>query len=666
MQQPKHIRSGIRPPQIRTLLRPLGTLSENSELVLPKTSKKAHEAPALINQGVSNALARNKLRRRSKSFTDLRCVNNKPVSLDSLKVPLKLPAARKIPGPAPVRHPISKSSTNIKPEISKVTVGAKRPLPNKSDEGVQKAKVKKIPDWDYKARFLQAKERIQQNETLIANLKQELTETFTVKEELVEMKKHLMILKNEKQSLELKLITFEDQKKELQEARIYQDNLEKRLQEKEEERIKLEEIIQSQQALYNECLDKNLTLTKKFNIAQDKNCSYEKQITTLESELTTLKNDLTQRQLERRILHNTIQDLKGNIRVFCRVRPVLDTEENKLQTSIEYVDETSFSIRKSRESVNQITGKTLDMRSDFSFDKVFAPCTSQEEVFEDLAQLVQSALDGYHVCVFAYGQTGSGKTFTMQGTESPAHQGMIPRTVRLVFDSIEKLERCGWKYGVQVSFLEIYNENVRDLLNLHGGKKLNIQFNEGKETTVTNMRMESIKSARELEVYMTKAQQFRATAATDFNEHSSRSHAITKIFLRGINTEHNITYNGSINLVDLAGSENAKQAVAGERLTETKNINKSLSTLGDVILALHSKAKHVPYRNSKLTYLLQSCLGGNSKTLMIVNISPLEECFGESISSLRFASKVKEVKTISKRNKATINHTLQREKSAVE
>lgn len=227
---------------------------------------------------------------------------------------------------------------------------------------------------------------------------------------------------------------------------------------------------------------------------------------------------------------------------------------------------------------------------------------------------------------------------------------MIPRTVELLFKKKENLETMGWKYLIRCSFLEIYNDTIKDLLNPGGKAPLEIRFNEGRGTTVTNLLEKDIESPYEFYKLMQKAQESRATASTNFNEHSSRSHAVTKISIEGRKRDHKSVFLGSLHLVDLAGSESAK-TTQNERLAETKNINKSLATLGDVMFALYNKDNHVPYRNSKLTYLLQSCLGGNSKTLMIVNISPFEDCFNETMNSLRFAAKVKEVKTTSRRNK---------------
>lgn len=231
---------------------------------------------------------------------------------------------------------------------------------------------------------------------------------------------------------------------------------------------------------------------------------------------------------------------------------------------------------------------------------------------------------------------------------------MIPRTINLLFSSIHRLQKSGWRHVVEASFLEIYNENINDLLSPDSKLQYDILFNEGKGITVKNLTIKTVASAEELQSLMRLAHRNRAVAVTNFNEHSSRSHAVTKINVTGHYKAKGIIYSSSISLVDLAGSESAK-TTSNERLVETKNINKSLSMLGSVMLSLYNKSSHIPYRNSKLTHLLQSSLGGDSKTLMFVNISPLEECFGESINSLRFASTVKEVKTTARRNKMKLD-----------
>lgn len=223
---------------------------------------------------------------------------------------------------------------------------------------------------------------------------------------------------------------------------------------------------------------------------------------------------------------------------------------------------------------------------------------------------------------------------------------MIPRAVELLFEKIQDLRSFHWNYDVQLSVIEIYNETLKDLLNSKSNTSHEIRFNEGKGITVTNLTNVSVLSPSEFYSYMRQANNNRAVAATNYNEHSSRSHAITQIEIKGRNSKSNLHYSSVLYLVDLAGSENAK---CSQRMDETKAINKSLANLGNVMLALQNKEKFVPYRNSKLTYLLQSALGGNSKTLMFVNVSPLQDNYNETLNSLRFASKVRKVTTKSRR-----------------
>lgn len=218
--------------------------------------------------------------------------------------------------------------------------------------------------------------------------------------------------------------------------------------------------------------------------------------------------------------------------------------------------------------------------------------------------------------------------------------GIIPRTVGLLYDSIKHLNRCGWTYEIKASFLEIYNEILCDLLEPKT-KNLEIKMvssTNQKDIYVSNIKEVTVKCARELREYIEMAKSNRITACTAGNERSSRSHAVTQITVIGRHRDRNFELTkGTINLVDLAGSESAKTS---NRMDETKNINRSLSELTNVMLALVKKSNHVPYRNSKLTHLLMPSLGGNSKTLMIVNVNPLDDHFGETNKSLRFASTV--------------------------
>ncbi|XP_050190416.1 kinesin-like protein KIFC1 isoform X2 [Myiozetetes cayanensis] len=291
-----------------------------------------------------------------------------------------------------------------------------------------------------------------------------------------------------------------------------------------------------------------------------------------------------------------------------------------------------------------------ELRYDFTFDRVFPPGASQQEIFQEIQLLVQSALDGYPVCIFAYGQTGSGKTFTMEGPEppgAPESRGMIPRAVQHLFQSTHDLAGKGWQYHFSASFLEIYNESLRDLLLVKGQRAADLDIRRvspnSDELHVPNLTWVPVETEEEVLELLQRAGSQRSVAQTGLNNRSSRSHSVFQLRIRGEQRARDLRCASTLTLVDLAGSERLeKSGSVGDRLRETQSINSSLSALGLVITALCNKEQHVPYRNSKLTFLLQNCLGGNAKVLMFVTISPLEENFGESLNSLRFASKVNE------------------------
>lgn len=378
-----------------------------------------------------------------------------------------------------------------------------------------------------------------------------------------------------------------------------------------------------------------------------------------DAELATLERQARADASEMRKLRNTIQELKGNIRVFARVRPLLPSEEEKVDKEVarsmfEYKEMGQGIVAKNPTGIEKVAGGIKMSKHPFKFDKVFNPKDSQDNVFEEISQLVQSALDGYRVCIFAYGQTGSGKTYTMLGNGENGGKdlGMIPRSVRQVFETARGMEKDDWELNLKASFLEIYNENLRDLLTDSAptgkGKSrgkdeaYKIHFDGARGLTVVNdLTVVEVKTEEEMNRLIQRSMRKRATAATKANEQSSRSHCVFRLYITGQNKATGETRTGLLNLIDLAGSERLSHSKAeGERLRETRNINKSLSSLGDVISALSKNEKHVPFRNSKLTYLLQDSLGGNSKTLMFVNISHAVETFHESLTSLRFAQKV--------------------------
>ena len=356
-------------------------------------------------------------------------------------------------------------------------------------------------------------------------------------------------------------------------------------------------------------------------------------------------------EMLRKKLHNQILELKGNIRVFCRTRPLTDEEASaEMPNGAPTISYTSQGEKSGKGlQLHVATNKQAKKRSssgescyNFDFDRAFQQDASQEEVFEEISQLVQSALDGYKVCIFAYGQTGSGKTHTMIGNSD--QPGMIPRSLEQIFQSGEKMKEQGWDYTISVSMMEIYNEEYKDLLSkkkLPAGKQHTVKHDQKGKTTMTYMTDVKVTSMEKVESLLAKAMSLRSVAATQCNEHSSRSHFVFRLNIDGANQSLGQNVNGVLNLVDLAGSERlSKSQATGDRLKETQSINKSLSALGDVIMAINNGDSHVPYRNSKLTWLLQPCLGNQSKALMFVNVAPSQESAQETLCSLRFASKV--------------------------
>lgn len=358
-----------------------------------------------------------------------------------------------------------------------------------------------------------------------------------------------------------------------------------------------------------------------------------------------LQEKLRKEETSRRKLHNQVQELKGNIRVFCRVRPTLSMDAADEQAKIAFPDdgEDAKEIDVRGPDEKSSLGTVTTKKYPFAFDRVFGPGSQNEQVFEEISQLIQSALDGYNVCIFCYGQTGSGKTYTMSSED-----GMIPRAVHMIYDTAQGLEERGWKYQMEGSFVEVYNENLNDLLGRSDDfdkKKHEIRHDmQTCKTTITDITSVGLDSPEKVEEILAQAMSNRSVAATKANERSSRSHSVFILKLSGHNSITGERSEGTLNLVDLAGSERLSQSkVEGARLKETQNINRSLSCLGDVIGALGQgkDGGHIPYRNSKLTYLLQFSLGGNSKTLMFCMISPLQAHLGETLTSLRFATKVR-------------------------
>ncbi|XP_034894668.1 kinesin-like protein KIN-14J isoform X2 [Populus alba] len=340
---------------------------------------------------------------------------------------------------------------------------------------------------------------------------------------------------------------------------------------------------------------------------------------------------------ENRRLYNEVQDLKGNIRVYCRIRPFLPGQSKK-RTTVEYIGENGELV------ISNPSKQGKDSHRLFKLNKVFGPAATQEEVFLDTQPLIRSVLDGYNVCIFAYGQTGSGKTYTMSGPTMTSQEdwGVNYRALHDLFQ-ISQNRKSSISYEVGVQMVEIYNEQVRDLLSSDGPhRRLGIwSTTQPNGLAVPDASMHAVTSTADVLELMRIGLMNRAVGATALNERSSRSHSVLTIHVYGMDLETGAVLRGNLHLVDLAGSERVDRSEAtGERLREAQHINKSLSALGDVIFSLAQKSQHVPYRNSKLTQVLQSSLGGQAKTLMFVQLNPDVDSYSETISTLKFAERV--------------------------
>eukprot|EP00794_Sanderia_malayensis_P017022 gene17022-18736_t len=299
--------------------------------------------------------------------------------------------------------------------------------------------------------------------------------------------------------------------------------------------------------------------------------------------------------------------------------------------------------------------KASDAPRDFTFDAVYDWNSKQRDIYDEtFSPLVDSVLDGYNGTIFAYGQTGTGKTFTMEGVRGdPDLRGVIPNSFDHIFTHISRTH--DQQFLVRASYLEIYQEEIKDLLSKDHKKKLDLKERPDTGIYVKDLQSFVTKSVKEIEHVMNVGNQNRAVGATNMNEHSSRSHAIFLIYIEcsevGPDGETHIRV-GKLNMVDLAGSERqSKTGAQGERLKEATKINLSLSALGNVISALvDGKSTHIPYRDSKLTRLLQDSLGGNARTVMVANLGPASYNYEETLTTLRYADRAKKIK-----NKPKIN-----------
>ena len=365
-----------------------------------------------------------------------------------------------------------------------------------------------------------------------------------------------------------------------------------------------------------------------------------------------------------------------NLKVAIRVRPPLSREmeknlpfraitvvskENHTCSLVEYL---GGELDEAKRQLEWVSNPKLFQLHRFTFDEVFDIGTSQEEVFNISAKpAVNSVLEGYNSTIFAYGQTGTGKTFTMEGftyNNMDNSRGIIPRTIESIFSYIESNSNKNTKFIIRAAYLQIYNEMISDLLKPENtNKNLSIREDKQKGLYVDDLSEWAVRGPSDIYTLLERGATCREVSNTFMNDVSSRSHAVFMITVEQmISTKSGkqITKIGKLNLVDLAGSERTRiTGTTGKQLKESIKINKSLSALGNVINALTDtkERKHIPYRDSKLTRLLEDSLGGNCKTTMIATISPAHCSFNESLSTLNFARRAKNIK-----NRPVINEDI--------
>ena len=343
----------------------------------------------------------------------------------------------------------------------------------------------------------------------------------------------------------------------------------------------------------------------------------------------------------------------ANVNVICRFRPMNEMEIiNGSEQVCVFTSPTSLQFYSTRERNNY----------EFNFDRIFQPSSTQEEIYSyGVKGIIDSVLNGYNGTVLAYGQTGSGKTYTMQGEiGNEKTKGIIPRMIKHVFDYIHE-QNSSSEFMLKVSMIEIYQEKIRDLLDI-SRVNLPIRQDSIKGIYVDGCSERYVGCPRDVLNALELGANNRVQAATNMNEHSSRSHSIFILTINQTNKKEGFSKIGKLYLVDLAGSEKiSKSGATGFTIKEAEKINLSLTTLGRVIYNLtDGKSQHVPYRESKLTRVLQESLGGNSKTCLIITCSPSIYNESETLSTLRFGERAKKIKNKPKINKEVTIAELQK------
>ena len=338
--------------------------------------------------------------------------------------------------------------------------------------------------------------------------------------------------------------------------------------------------------------------------------------------------------------------MSETVKVALRCRPMSKDEKNASLSTV-------VTINDSRNEIFLNNPKNAQTKQ-FTFDHAYSQKSSQNDIYQDCAyRIIESVLEGYNGTIFAYGQTGTGKTYTMEGDKNcEENKGIIPRTFEQIFNTIDGTSET--QFLVSCTMLELYNEDVFDLLMDKGKNKLSVGQKVDTGFFVKDLSTHDMKSAKECLELLNKGSLNRKKAETQMNKDSSRSHSIFSIIIEtSVMDEqgNQMIKKGKLNLVDLAGSERqSKTKATGMQLEEAKKINLSLVCLGKVISSLTQRASHIPYRDSKLTKLLMDSLGGNTKTIMIANVGPACKNYDETLNTIRYANQAKNIK-----NKPKIN-----------
>ncbi|GBG67038.1 hypothetical protein CBR_g78819 [Chara braunii] len=375
-------------------------------------------------------------------------------------------------------------------------------------------------------------------------------------------------------------------------------------------------------------------VTRYLGVLADKARKLDMVVSETESRIAPLKR-------ERKRLFNDLLSIKGPLRVYVRSRPPFD-KEGPMSMATTFPDD--YTIRVAQSSPG---GAVSSPKKDFEYDRVFGPHISQSELFSEAQQFVQSAFDGYNVCILAYGQTGAGKTYTMEGTSQ--NRGVYYRSFQELLLLANQNTTPTSRYQFFVTMIEIYNEQIRDLLGTKPGaassasaRRRDFRLPED-GGVVCSVLEEEVVSANDFVNVLRQGNRSRSSGTPRSSDRQNRSHLIVTVHVEYHDSRAGERQYSKLSMVDMAGSERSRSDASGDRLTESLHINKSISTLGDVLSCLTTKKTAPPFRGSKLTSMLADSLGGDSKTLILVNVSPSFNDVQETLSSLSFGARVKNV-----------------------